>query len=77
MIRFIKSFHPKYRYTYGKTINPETGTVHGELRRFDNRTRKLELLLWKAGEHNHKRDFWCECGGGWVDWFVSNEEQPK
>ena len=73
MLARLKSLLPKYRYTYGKTINPDTGEVQGELRRINNLSGKLELLLWKAGEHGHKKDYWHECGDGWIDWFVPND----
>jgi len=70
MVKWLKSFVKGHHYTHGKTINPDTGEVHGENRRINNRTGRLELLLWKEGEKGHSEDYWHECGDGWVDWFV-------
>ena len=74
IIKSIKKFFHNYKYTYGKTINPKTGVVHGEHRRINHVTGKLEMLLWKAGEQGHTEDVWCKCGSGWISWFVPNDK---
>jgi len=32
------------------------------------------MLLWKAGEQGYDEDVWCECGSGWISWFVPDEK---
>jgi hypothetical protein len=32
--------------------------------------RNVQFVLWKAGQHGHKYDFWIDFDSSWWSWFV-------
>lgn len=36
----------------------------------------VQFIFWKAGEHGHKEDFWCDMDSYWWPLFVPDEAIP-
>ena len=55
------------------------GTIPGRngKYRLNTKTNKVEFELWKAGEHRHKKPYWCRMGGGWANLFVPGYPTEK
>jgi hypothetical protein len=50
------------------------GTIKGRgdtCYRLNTKTKMCEFILWRAGEHNHKVDYWHSMGIGWEQSFVA------
>ena len=59
------------RYIYGIVKRPD-GTERNPAR-LDTKTGRVQFILWKAGEQNHKEDFWYNMGYGWENHFKPND----
>ena len=59
----------------------EYGTV--KMDEFGNETivrrkgRKIQFVLWKAGEQGHKEDYWHDMGPGWLEKFRPSEREGR
>ena len=61
-------FTEQNKYTYGYIVKEDGSKFKA---RKVNKTKKIEFVLWKAGEHGHDKDFWCSMGSGWENYFIS------
>ena len=71
LVRFLIT--PKPRYVYGVIERPD-GTERNPAR-LDTKTGCAQFILWKAGEQNHKEDFWHDMGDGWENHFKPNDSE--
>ena len=67
---FIKRWFKMNNYEYGVVKTDEFGNETQARRK----GRKIQFILWKAGEHGHTEDYWHDMGAGWWDKFTA---QPK
>lgn len=69
LLRLLK---PRVIYRYGYIV---IGGVKYRRVRLNTRTGDVEFILWEAGQHGHKEDFWYRMGDGWVTKFVADEDE--
>ena len=64
------------QYTYGRVHRVEDGRIIENVR-LNKQTKRVEFVLWKAGEQNHTEDYWHEMGYGWELHFEPYNTQPS
>lgn len=64
---FGKLFKKKSEWIYGE--------CHNRPARKHRKNGNVQFVLWKAGEHGHKEDYWHNFGPGWEKLFIPNEIQ--
>ena len=58
-----------------KRVNPwQYGWLGASRARMNIKTGDLEFVLWKAGEHGHRKDYWHLAGEGHQAEFVPDDE---
>jgi hypothetical protein len=68
VVIWLRERKHKKQYVYGRVFRPEDG-YYRENVRLNRQTKRVEFVLWKAGEQGHAADCWHEMGYGWEDYF--------
>lgn len=64
----LREWKHRRQYVYGRVFRPEDGHSRENVR-LNKRTGRVEFVLWNAGEHGHKQDYWHEMGYGFELYF--------
>lgn len=59
---------------FSKLFGPKwiAGTCNNLPARKHRRKGNVQFVLWKAGEHGHKEDYWINFDSSWWKTFVAN-----
>lgn len=67
LIACLREYQHKRQYVYGHIFRPEDGYTRENVR-LNKHTKRIEFVLWKAGEQGHTEDY--PMGYKWEDYFT-------